>query len=212
MTISELRLSATNLACERGGRLVFEGLSFTVAAGEALVLTGPNGSGKSSLLRQIAGLVESTPGSLRVEGGDPEMTLAEQAHYVGHLDALKPAMTVAETLHFWAAWFDNGVAGAVANVAVALDGMSLASLADLPAAYLSAGQKRRLALARLLAAPRPLWLLDEPTVGLDATSIMRLGRAMQAHLAAGGIIVAATHLDLGLEAAKTLDLGMGLLP
>ena len=175
------------------------------------MLTGPNGSGKSSLLRQIAGLVESTPGSLRVEGGEAEKTRAEQAHYVGHLDALKPAMTVAETLHFWAAWFDNG-AGAAANVAVALDGMNLASLADLPAAYLSAGQKRRLALARLLAAPRPLWLLDEPTVGLDAASIMRLGRAMQAHLAAGGIIVAATHLDLGLEAANTLDLGMGLLP
>lgn len=209
MTTSELRLSASHLACERGGRLVFDGVSFTVGSGEALVLTGPNGSGKSSLLRQIAGLLESGPDSLRVEGGDPELTLAEQSHYVGHLDGLKPAMTVAETLHFWAAWFGTG-AGA-AHVAAALDGMNLASLADLPAAYLSAGQKRRLALARLLAAPRPVWLLDEPTVGLDTASIARLGHAMQAHLAGGGLIVAATHLDLGLATAKTLDLGTGVL-
>ncbi|MDO8837711.1 MAG: heme ABC exporter ATP-binding protein CcmA [Parvibaculum sp.] len=204
-----MRLSASHLACERGGRLVFDGVSFTVGSGEALVLTGPNGSGKSSLLRQIAGLLESGPDSLRVEGGDPELTLAEQSHYVGHLDGLKPAMTVAETLHFWAAWFGTG-AGA-AHVAAALDGMNLASLADLPAAYLSAGQKRRLALARLLAAPRPVWLLDEPTVGLDTASIARLGHAMQAHLAGGGLIVAATHLDLGLATAKTLDLGTGVL-
>ncbi|MDP2124038.1 MAG: heme ABC exporter ATP-binding protein CcmA [Parvibaculum sp.] len=201
-----MRLSASDLACERGGRLVFDGLSFAIGSGEALVLTGPNGSGKSSLLRQIAGLLESADGALRVEGGDPELTLAEQTHYLGHLDAAKPAMTVAETLQFWAAWF-GGASGAAPAVAAALDGMGLAALADLPVAYLSAGQKRRLALARLLAAPRPLWLLDEPTVGLDTASIARLGLAMQAHLTNGGLIIAATHLDLGLAGARTLRLG-----
>ena len=188
----------------RGGRIVFEGLSFSVAAGAALVLTGPNGSGKSSLLRQIAGLLESADGALLFEGGDPELTLAEQAHYLGHLDALRPAMTVAETLRFWAAWLG---ADAAAKVPDALESMGLAPLADLPVGYLSAGQKRRLALARFIAAPRPIWLLDEPTVALDAASIGRLGAVMQAHLAGGGIIVGATHLDLGLAGAQTLRLG-----
>ena len=187
----------------RGGRLVFEGLSFAVAGGEALVLTGANGAGKSSLLRQIAGLLELARGRIVLAGGDPERGLGEQAHYVGHLDALKPAMSVIETLRFWGDFLGGGEDGAVR----ALDALALGALADLPAAYLSAGQRRRLSLARLLVAPRPLWLLDEPTVALDAASVARLLGLMTAHLAAGGLIVAATHLDLGLSPAKVLRLG-----
>lgn len=204
MTISELRLAARDLACIRGGRLVFEGLSFEVAAGHALVLTGPNGAGKSSLLRQIAGLLEIEQGEIALEGGDPERGISEQAHYAGHLDGLKPSMSVIETLRFWAAYLGGGDAAAVER---ALEAMVLAPLADLPVAYLSAGQKRRLSLARLAVAPRPLWLLDEPSVALDAASVARLRDFMAAHLAGGGIIVAATHLDLGLANARELRLG-----
>lgn len=202
MTTSDLRLAARDLACIRGGRLVFEGLSFELAAGHALVLTGANGAGKSSLLRQIAGLLEVTEGRIELQGGDPELGVAEQAHYVGHLDGLKPMMSVVETLRFW-----GGFLGGPAEAAdAALDAMALAPLADLPVAYLSAGQKRRLSLARLAVAPRPLWLLDEPSVALDAASVARLKDFMSAHLAAGGLIVAATHLDLGLAMAAELRL------
>lgn len=197
-----LRLRAEALACARGGRIVFEDLSFEVAGGEALVVTGPNGAGKSSLLRQIAGLVEIAGGRLALDGGDPDLTLAEQVHYVGHLDALKPAMSVRETAHFWSDFL-----GGEACIDRALDRLDLGSLAALPVAYLSAGQRRRLALARLLFAPRPLWLLDEPTVALDRASVGRLIRLMEAHLAQGGIVVAATHQDLGLARARALDLG-----
>lgn len=197
-----LRLKAEALACARGGRIVFEGLFFEVAGGEALVVTGPNGVGKSSLLRQIAGLVELAGGRLALDGGDPERTLAEQAHYVGHLDALKPAMSVRETAHFWSDFL-----GGDDPIDAALERLDLDGLADLPVAYLSAGQRRRLALARLLFAPRLLWLLDEPTVALDKASVGRLVELMERHLADGGIVVAATHQDLGLARARTLDLG-----
>ncbi|MEQ8265999.1 MAG: heme ABC exporter ATP-binding protein CcmA [Parvibaculum sp.] len=199
------RLIARDLACIRGGRLVFEGLAFDLAHGEALVLTGANGSGKSSLLRQIAGLLEIAHGAVSFEGGNPESTIGEQTHYVGHADALKPSMSVVETLRFWAAYLGGGRNPEA--VARALDALALAALADLPVAYLSAGQRRRLALARLLAVPRPLWLLDEPTVALDLANTGRLLDLMRTHLASGGLIVAATHLDLGLSPAKTLRLG-----
>lgn len=203
MTTSDLRLAARDLACIRGGRLVFEGLSFEVGAGHALVLTGPNGAGKSSLLRQIAGLLEVEQGEVALTGGDPECGIAEQSHYVGHLDGLKPMMSVIETLRFWRAFLG---AGDAASPDAALQAMALAPLADLPVAYLSAGQKRRLSLARLAVAPRPLWLLDEPSTALDAASVARLRDFMAAHLAGGGIIVAATHLDLGLQGAAELRL------
>lgn len=197
-----LRLIASDLACIRGGRIVFEGLSFTAASGEALVVTGPNGAGKSSLLRQIAGLVDIAGGTLTLDGGADEATLGEQAHYIGHLDALKGAMSVTDTVDFWSAFLGGDNDG----IDEAFEIFDLHGLADLPVAYLSAGQRRRLALSRLLIAPRPLWLLDEPSVALDAASLARLVAAMERHLAQGGLIIAATHQELGLACTSTLDL------
>jgi heme exporter protein A len=196
------RLLATELACARGGRTVFSALSFALAAGEALVVSGPNGAGKSTLLRAVAGLVRLTAGRLEVEGGDGDATLAEQAHYLGHQDALKPSLTVAENLDFWARYFDGGAA-----VAAALDAVGLGSIASLPAAYLSAGQRRRLSIARLIAVQRPLWLLDEPTSALDAAAQAMLAGLMRDHLTGGGMILAATHGPIGLDGAKELRLG-----
>ena len=195
-------LEADNLTCERGGRTVFTGLSFAVAGGEALAVTGRNGAGKSSLLRLIAGLVRVAGGRLTLSGGEPEATVAEQAHYLGHQDALKPSLSVGENLAFWIEY----LGGARQAVPAALDAVGLGPLARLPAAYLSAGQRRRLSIARLAAVERPLWLLDEPTSALDAPSQERLAALMQAHLGKGGLIVAATHGPIGI-AARELRLG-----
>lgn len=197
-----MQLSADNLACERGGRLVFRSLSFGVTGGEALLVTGRNGAGKSSLLRMIAGLVRIAAGRLSLADGDEEATIGEQAHYLGHLDALKPALTVAENLRFWAEFL-----GGAGDIEPALAAVDLAPLADLPAAYLSAGQRRRLSIARLVAVKRPLWLLDEPTSALDVASQARLAELMRGHLAGGGMIVAATHGTIGLERARELKMG-----
>lgn len=196
-----MQLVSASLACERGGRRVFTGLDFTVAGGEALVVTGRNGAGKSSLLRIIAGLLRAAAGKIELVGGTEDASLAEQAHYLGHLDAAKPSLTVGENLTFWADFL-----GAPADAAVgrALEAVELDALADLPAAYLSAGQKRRLSIARLLAVKRPLWLLDEPTSALDAPSQARLAEFMREHLAGGGIIVAATHGPVGLDHPREL--------
>ena len=198
-----IRLSAHELGCVRGGREVFEGISFTVGGGEALAVTGRNGAGKTTLLRLIAGLLEPAHGRLELTGGVPEATLAEQAHYLGHRDALKPALSVLENLQFWHA-FLGGNDASLASALTALEAVALEGLAGLPAAYLSAGQRRRLAIARLVAAPRPIWLLDEPTAALDTASQARLAELMRAHLAGGGMIVAATHGPLGLENAREL--------
>jgi heme exporter protein A len=200
---SLMRLSAAHLACHRGGRDVFTGISFSLAAGEALVVTGRNGAGKSSLLRTIAGLVRIADGKVVLEGGDPELTIAEQAHYLGHQDALKPALSVGENLRFWAAFLGS----AVVETSTALETVGLDALADLPAAYLSAGQRRRLSIARLLAVKRPIWLLDEPMSTLDAAAQERLAALMVTHLADGGLILAATHGPLGLASAQELRLG-----
>jgi heme exporter protein A len=197
-----MRLSATQLACRRGGRDVFAGVSFSVASGEALTIRGRNGAGKSSLLRMLAGLVRLAAGEVELEGGDPELTLGEQAHYLGHQDALKPALSVGENLQFWASF----LGGHAAEIGKPLAKVGLEQLADLPAAYLSAGQRRRLSIARLLAVARPIWLLDEPTSTLDDAAQKRLSEIMGDHLAAGGLILAATHSALGIEGGKELTL------
>lgn len=200
-----MRLLASSLTCVRGGREVFSGLSFEAAAGQLLAVTGRNGSGKTSLLRLIAGLLPPAGGSLALEGGDAELTLAEQAHYLGHRDALKPALSVLENLIFWR----DFLGGEVFDAPESLAAVGLAHAAHLPAAYLSAGQRRRLSLARLLTVRRPLWLLDEPTNALDAGGQDMAAGLMREHLGTGGLIVAATHAPLGL-AAKELRIESAL--
>jgi heme exporter protein A len=196
------------LACERGERRVFSGVGFRVARGSALAVVGPNGAGKSSLLRLIAGLLPPAGGTLEWDGAktadDPDAHRA-RLHYLGHLDALKPALTPAEILHFHAGL--RGAAVGRDRIATALDAFGMFPLADLPARFLSQGQRRRVALARLLVVPAPLWLLDEPTLGLDADSLGRLGAAISLHRANGGIVIAATHGGLDLGQHDRLELG-----
>jgi heme exporter protein A len=193
-----MRLSGRGLKCVRGGREVFAGLSFEAAAGGVLAVTGANGSGKTSLLRLIAGLLIPAEGEVALEGGEAELTLAEQAHYLGHRDALKPALSVMENLSFW----QDFLGGEVFDAGDSLEAVGLDYAAQLPAAYLSAGQRRRLSLARLLTVRRPVWLLDEPTAALDAAGQALFANLMQGHLARGGLIVAATHGPLGIEARE----------
>jgi heme exporter protein A len=198
-----MRLLAENLTCRRGSRELFAGLGFTLAGGEALMVTGRNGSGKSSLLRLVAGLLRPEGGQIRLEEADAELTIGEQAHYLGHQDALKPSLTVKENLRFWSDWLGP----AERSADEALQRVGLRELAGLPAAYLSAGQKRRLSLARLLTVYRPIWLLDEPTSALDAEGQGRLAELMRLHLLRGGLILAASHGPIGLTAAKEVKLG-----
>jgi heme exporter protein A len=198
-----VRISATNLVCLRGSREVFRNVNFSLASGQALAVRGPNGAGKSSLLRLVAGLLRLESGRLELEGGDAELTIPEQAHYLGHQDALKPSLSVAENLTFWAGYLGNGGAA----LTDALEAVGLASIRDLPAGYLSAGQRRRLSIARLVAVPRPIWLLDEAGAALDQAAQGRLIELMQCHLAGGGLILAATHAPLGLDGVQELRLG-----
>lgn len=185
-------LAVHDLTVSRGGLRAVEGVSFTLEAGEALILRGPNGIGKTTLLRTVAGLQPPVAGRIVMA----EDTVA----YAAHADGLKPALSVAENLAFWARVFGGPGIGA------ALASMDLAALADRPAGALSAGQKRRTGLARLLVTGRPLWVLDEPTVSLDAASVARFGTVLRAHLAGGGAALIATHIDLGLPEARMLDL------
>jgi len=208
-----MRLAGANIAIERGGRRLFSGLTFAVEAGEALIVTGPNGAGKSSLLRAIAGHIPLTVGTIELEGGDEDQTIGQQAHYVGHADAVKGALTAGENLEFWASMLRGRDEAPAPGrrvdsmpAAAALQQFGMAHAVDFPVNILSAGQRRRVALARLLGADRPLWLLDEPTSALDAAGQARLAEIMRAHLAGGGLIVAATHAPLGLD-ARELRLG-----
>jgi heme exporter protein A len=197
-----MRLSGLDVRCVRGGREVFSGLDFEASSGEALAVTGPNGSGKTSLLRLIAGLLTIANGSIGLEGGGSELTLPEQAHYLGHRDALKSALTVIENLSFWRDFLGGEAFDARASLAA----VGLDHAAHLPAAYLSAGQRRRLSIARLLVVRRPVWLLDEPTNALDTAGQSMFAALMGDHLSRGGLIVAATHTPLGVQ-AKELRIG-----
>ena len=200
-----MRLSAWNLTIDRGGRRLFAGLSFAVDQGAALIVTGPNGSGKSTLLRALCGFLPLEAGGFALEGGDAERTVGEQAHYLGHADGVKGALTAGENLAFAAAMLGGEPSRDAQRVALAQVG--LAHVIDFPARLLSAGQRRRVALARLLVAERPLWLLDEPATALDAAAQAALAAIMQAHLRRGGLILAAAHAPLGLRGARELRLG-----
>jgi heme exporter protein A len=202
------RLTATGLVCDRGERRVFAGVDLAVERGEALAVVGPNGTGKSSLLRLLAGLLPPAEGRIEWNGvpvaDDPDVYRG-RLHYVGHLDALKPGLTPAELLGFDGALRGRRLTAEAVTAALAAFGLD--HLANLPARFLSRGQRRRTALARLVAAPAPLWLLDEPTLGLDADSVARLEAAIARHRSAGGMLIVATHGGLGLGTHRTLTMG-----
>ena len=198
-------LAAHGIACARGGRTLFDGLDFALEPGAGLLLHGPNGSGKTSLLRLLAGFLEPADGWLTWNGrAAAEGISAYQSRitYVGHLDAVKRALSVTENVAFWA-----GLRGADSNPLTALEALDIGHLATLPARILSAGQRRRLGLARLTVAPTPLWLLDEPTVTLDSASVALVEGLIAGHRERGGIVVVATHVGLNLPGAAVLDLG-----
>lgn len=195
------RLDVADLACRRAGRRVLAGIGFRLEAGGALVVTGRNGAGKSTLLAALAGLLRPERG--RIELAPGEGPRSERLHLLGHRDGLKAQLTPAENLRFSAGCLGGGGTG----IGAALARVGLGGAADLPSAYLSAGQRRRLGLARLLVSPRPLWLLDEPTSALDAEGQRLLDELMAAHRAGGGAVIAATHSPLPLPGAETLRLG-----
>jgi heme exporter protein A len=202
-----MKLMAEAVSVMRGDRMVVTHLSFGVEAGEALVLVGPNGAGKTTLIRCIAGLLRPSAGQIRLEGAQPERTLGEECHYVGHLNGVKASLTVEENATFWSRY----LGGASEQIEPALATFGLVTARNLPAGYLSAGQRRRLALARLLLAARPVWLLDEPAVSLDRAAQQTLTTVVDAHLATGGLVVAATHAPLGFARSRELQLGAAAL-
>jgi heme exporter protein A len=196
-------LAVRGLRVDRGGRAIVSDVAFELRAGEALVVLGRNGAGKSTLLRALAGLLPLSAGAIRF---GEDSALAEHAHYIGHADGLKAALTALDNLDFWARMLGGAPTGAALTPQQALQKIGLARIGDFPVGYLSAGQKRRVALARLFVAPRPIWLLDEPATALDALSQQRLAQAMAEHRAGGGFIIAATHAPLGLADARELRL------
>ena len=204
-----MRLIAEKLAGERGGEPVFCGIDLVLENGGASIVTGPNGSGKSTLLRVLAGLLPAADGSARLEGGGEGFpTIASACHYLGHRNAMKPALTVAENLGFWRDFLSDADAKPAKSIDEALGAVGLGTIGHLPFGYLSTGQRRRAAIARLLVCHRPIWFLDEPTAGLDKASEELFAGLMRTHLDGGGIIVAATHLPLGLEGAVELRMGI----
>jgi heme exporter protein A len=201
LSVSVRSLEASSLTCLRGGRLVFRDLGFSVSAGKALSLEGPNGAGKTSLLRMIAGFLAPAAGTILLRGEGGDVTDNEERGkfigWLGHHDAAKPQLSPRETLTFFCKL--TGVTGAIEE---ALENVGLARAGDLPCQYLSAGQKKRLALARLKLSNRPIWLLDEPLAALDADGKVLAADLVKAHCATGGIVIAATHEPLGVEAAR----------
>jgi len=197
-----MRLEAENLAGERGGETIFAGLSFALSEGEALVVTGPNGSGKSTLLRIICGLLQPEAGKVELREDGTVLPVRAACHYLGHQNAMKPALSVRENLSFWQKF--NGAAQS--EIDEALEAVDLPGVEHLPFGYLSTGQKRRVSIAKLLVSHRPLWIVDEPTAGLDKASEARFAEIMRGHMREGGMIVAATHIPLGLEGVSAFDM------
>lgn len=197
-----MRLGAENLAGERGGETIFAGLSFEVSSGEALIVTGPNGSGKSTLLRIICGLLAPEAGKVELLEDRAALPVRAACHYLGHQNAMKPALSVRENLLFWQKF--NG--SARFDIDEALEAVDLPGVEHLPFGYLSTGQKRRVSIAKLLTSYRPLWIVDEPTAGLDKASESRFAELMRDHMRDGGMVIAATHIPLGLEGVRTLDM------
>ena len=198
-----MQLIVDELTVRRGSREVISRLSLRLQAGEGLLLTGPNGAGKTTLIRAIAGLLPADSGSVRLDGVEDDTDVGPHCHLIGHQNGVKASLSVAENLRFWARF----LGGTEVSVEPALQRLNLLSIEDLPAGYLSAGQKRRLGLARLLVAKRPLWLLDEPTVSLDAASTAVLADIVAEHVAGGGMAVAATHIPLGIAAMREMRFG-----
>jgi heme exporter protein A len=206
-----MHLQASDLAAFRGEELIFEGVSFSLTSGEALVLTGKNGSGKSTLLRVLAGLLRQETGTITVTNanGDTDIRLPEISHYLGHRNAMKSELTVDENLSFWRRYLgdthlgDSG-GGTGMSIEDAADAVGLSGITHLPFGYLSAGQQRRFAFAKLLVSHRPVWILDEPTAALDASADQLFAGLIEAHRGAGGIVIAATHQPLGLSDAREL--------
>ncbi|MCV9966176.1 heme ABC exporter ATP-binding protein CcmA [Pararhizobium sp. BT-229] len=198
-----MSLVVEGLSAKRGEDLIFHDISFVLSAGQALVVTGPNGSGKSTLLRVLAGLLTAESGKVRLEGvvseiGHPR----ELCHYLGHRNAMKRELTVAENLSFWKSFMGDSAGGSGIGIEAATEAFGLGGISHLPFGYLSAGQQRRMAMAKLLVAYRPVWLLDEPTAALDAKADRLFAGLVERHLGAGGIVVAATHQPLGVEARE----------
>lgn len=210
-----MKFEATDIGVDRGARRVVEGVSFCLSNGEAMIVTGENGSGKSTLLRALSGLLPLAKGSLHfdllVEGSDDPLIIREQIHYLGHQNAMKASLTVRENLSFWQGFTTSGdKSGGYDSVGLsveeALDFVELPQTIDLPFGYLSTGMRRRVSIAKLLINEKPIWIVDEPTAGLDAKSSEMFSGLTQDHCENGGILIAATHLPLGVSGAKTLEI------